>query len=89
MTRRILSYLNTIKAAKEKGYSVTLFYFWLNDGKLSVERFKMRVSEGGHNIPKETIIRRYFRGMYNLRNKFTALSNYRIVIKNLKDQLLL
>ena len=43
----------------------------------------MRVTEGRHNIPEETISRQYFRGIYNLRNKFTALCNYRIVINNL------
>ncbi|MEP7238412.1 MAG: hypothetical protein ABI685_11120 [Ferruginibacter sp.] len=38
--------------------------------------------EGGHNIPEETIRRRYFRGIYNLTNKFTALCDYWIVINN-------
>ena len=88
MTRQTLSYLNTIKAAKEKGYSVTLFYFLLNDVNPAVERFKTRVSEGGHNILEETKRRRYFRGIYNLTNyKFTALCDYWIVMNNLKDQL--
>ena len=59
MSRHTLSYLNTIKAAKEKGYSVTLFYFLLNDVNPAVERFKTRVSEGGHNILEETKRRRY------------------------------
>ena len=81
-TLTTLSYLNTIKAAKEKGYSVNLLYFWLNDVNLAIERVKIRVSEGGHNIPEETIRRRYFRGIYNLTNKFTALCDYWIVINN-------
>ena len=54
-TLTTLSYLNTIKAAKEKGYSVTLLYFWLNDVNLAIERVKTRVNEGGHNIPEETL----------------------------------
>ena len=81
-TLTTLSYINTIKAAREKGYSVTLLYFWLNDVNLAIERVKTRVSEGGHNIPKETIKRRYFRGIYNLTNKFTTLCDYWIVINN-------
>jgi predicted ABC-type ATPase len=81
-TLTTLSYLNTIKAAKEKGYSVNLLYFWLNDVNLAIERVKIRVSEGGHNIPEETIRRRYFRGIFNLTNKFTALCDYWIVINN-------
>ena len=81
-TLTTLSYLNTIKIAKERGYSVTLLYFWLNDVNLAIERVKTRVSEGGHNIPEETIRRRYFRGIYNLTNKFISLCDYWIVINN-------
>ncbi len=81
-TLTTLSYLNTIKKAKEKGYSVNLLYFWLNDVNLAIERVKTRVIEGGHNIPEETIRRRYFRGIYNLTNKFIALCDYWIVINN-------
>jgi len=81
-TLTTLSYLNTIKVAKEKGYSVTLLFFWLNNVDLAIERVKTRVIEGGHNIPEETIRRRYFRGIYNLTNKFTSLCDYWIVINN-------
>ena len=81
-TLTTLSYLNTIKAAKEKGYSINLLYFWLNDVNLAIERVKIRVSEGGHNIPEETIRRRYFRGIYNLSNKFIGLCDFWIVINN-------
>ena len=61
-TLTTLSYLNTIKPAKGKGYSVALLYFWLNGVNPAIERVKTRVSEGGHNIPEETIKRRYFGG---------------------------
>jgi predicted ABC-type ATPase len=81
-TLTTLSYVNTIKNAKEKGYSVTLLYFWLNDVDLAIERVKTRVSEGGHNIPEEVIRRRYFRGVYNLTNKFIDICDYWIVINN-------
>jgi predicted ABC-type ATPase len=76
------SYINTIKIAKEKGYSITLLFFWLNDVNLAIERVKIRVSEGGHNIPEETIRRRYFRGTNNLIYKFIELCDLWIVIDN-------
>jgi predicted ABC-type ATPase len=81
-TLTTLSYINTIKLAREKGYSITLLFFWLNDVVLAIERVKIRVSEGGHNIPEETIRRRYFRGTNNLINKFIELSDFWIVIDN-------
>ena len=81
-TLTTLSYLNTIRLAKEKGYTIHLIYFWLNDVDLAIERVKMRVSEGGHDIPEEIIIRRYYRGMYNLTNRFTHICDYWIIIDN-------
>jgi predicted ABC-type ATPase len=81
-TLTTLTYINTIKLAKELGYSITLLFFWLNDLNLAIERVKNRVSEGGHNIPEETIKRRYYRGIYNLANKFIDICDYWIVINN-------
>ena len=81
-TLTTLSYLHTIQNAKKKGYFVTLLFFWLNDVNLAIERVKARVMEGGHTIPEETIRRRYYRGIYNLNNKFIELCDYWMVINN-------
>ena len=51
--------LKTIRMAQEAGYTVTLLYFWLNSPELAVERVAARVGTGGHDIPEETIRRRY------------------------------
>lgn len=81
-TLTTLSYIKTIELAKEKGYSINLLYFWLNDVNLAIERVKTRVNEGGHNIPEETIRRRYSRGIINLTTKFINVCDYWIVINN-------
>lgn len=81
-TLTTLSYLHTLKNAKEKGYSITLLYFWLKDVNLAIERVKIRVSDGGHNIPEEVVRRRYFRGIYNLTNKFIPICDYWVVVNN-------
>lgn len=51
--------LKTIRLAQSAGYTVTLLYFWLNSPELAIERVAARVETGGHNIPEETIRRRY------------------------------
>ena len=81
-TLTTLSYINTISLAKAKGYTINLLFFWLNDVYLAIERVKARVNEGGHNIPEETIRRRYFRGIANLTTKFSDICDYWIVINN-------
>ena len=55
--------LKTIKMAQKAGYTVTLLYFWLNSPELAIERVRARVEAGGHNIPEETIRRRYHVGI--------------------------
>lgn len=57
------SYVNLIKHAQEKGYFATLVFFWLNSPELVIRRVKTRVLEGGHDIPEETIRRRYESGL--------------------------
>lgn len=51
--------LKTVRMAQEAGYYVTVLYFWLNSPDLAVKRVKARVAAGGHNIPEDTIRRRY------------------------------
>lgn len=60
------SYYTKINEAKDRGYRVTLLFFWLQNIELAKERVKTRVSEGGHNIEVEVIERRYIRGIKNL-----------------------
>lgn len=51
--------LKMAQKAQKAGYTVTLLYFWLNSPELAVERVRARVEAGGHDIPEETIRRRY------------------------------
>ena len=76
------SYVNTVKKAQEKGYFVTLLYFWLNSPELAVERVRIRVEEGGHNIPEKTIRRRYDLGLNNMFNLYIPVADYWMFIDN-------
>ena len=60
------SFVKTIEKSKEKGYYVTLIFFWLDSVELAIDRVRTRVREGGHDIPKEVIERRYTAGIKNL-----------------------
>jgi len=76
------SYVQTIRRAREKGYSITLVYFWLNAPDLAIARVKRRVSEGGHDIPEEVIRRRYKKGIHNLFKLFIPICDYWLLIDN-------
>ena len=60
-----LAYFGFIKKAKAKGYGITIFFVYLNSVNLAKERVAIRVSKGGHSIPKNVIERRYYKGLNN------------------------
>ena len=60
------SYKQKIELAQANGYEVTLLFFWLDSPNIAKKRVAQRVAEGGHNIPLETIERRYYNGIANL-----------------------
>lgn len=74
--------LKSVKLAQDAGYTVTLIYFWLNSPELAVERVRARVEAGGHNIPEETIRRRYSVGIYYFFNSYAPICERWILADN-------
>lgn len=68
--------------AQEKGYYVTLLYFWLNTPDLAVERVKNRVAAGGHNVTEVTVRRRYDAGIHNLFELYLPICDYWLITDN-------
>jgi predicted ABC-type ATPase len=57
-----LSYVRRIQEWKSAGYSVVLYFLKLPSEELAIERVRLRVAEGGHNVPDKIIRRRYHKG---------------------------
>jgi len=76
------SYKNLVLDAKEKGYHVTLLFFWLRTSDLAVKRVETRVKEGGHSIPESVIRRRYENGLRNFYNIFESIVDEWMFIDN-------
>ncbi|MDD5892516.1 MAG: zeta toxin family protein [Bacteroidales bacterium] len=74
--------LKTVKMAQSNGYTVTLLYFWLNTPELAIQRVKARVEAGGHNIPEETIRRRYRIGIQYFFNDYSPVCERWILADN-------
>lgn len=74
--------LKTVRIAQSAGYSVTVLYFWLNSPELAIERVKARVAAGGHNIPEETIRRRYKVGLTYFFNDYAPVCERWILADN-------
>ena len=77
-----LNYLRFLKKCQTQNYQINLIYFWLHSPDLAIARVRQRVASGGHNIPEETIIRRYYRGQKNLIQSYLALCQTWIIYDN-------
>ena len=60
------SYANWLRELRTDGYQSHLIFLWLPSPEAAIARVADRVSRGGHNVPEETIRRRYFLGLRNL-----------------------
>lgn len=49
----------------QTGYQFHLVFLWLPDPDMAVARVAATVREGGHDVPEETIRRRYEAGLHN------------------------
>lgn len=76
------SYKNKIIQAQQMGYFATLIYYWLETPQLAEKRVELRVQEGGHNIPKDVINRRYIKGIQNLFDIYVPVCDYTLVFDN-------
>lgn len=60
------SKLDFMRLAREKGYKVYLYFVTTQSPKINVLRVETRVKAGGHNVPEDSIISRYYRSLQNL-----------------------
>jgi predicted ABC-type ATPase len=80
------SFVALIDEAKQAGYKVNLLYYWLDDVDLAIERVRVRVSEGGHNIARDVIVRRYYSGLKNLLTLYIYKVDFWLLVDNSKKE---
>jgi len=59
-------YKRLVKLAKSLNFRVRLIYVVLDSPARNVERVRLRVEKGGHNVPKKKILERYKRSLEQL-----------------------
>jgi len=69
------SFASRISGLKNQGYYFLLAYVWVKSADISVQRVAQRVALGGHNVPEETIRRRYMRGLANFFDLYRPLAD--------------
>ena len=70
------SYLTRFRQWREQGYGIEIVFLRLNSVQLAQKRIAMRVLQGGHNVPRVDVIRRFKRGKVNFENLYKPLADH-------------
>ena len=76
------SFAPFLRQLKAQGYEVAIYYFSLASSSLAVRRVKLRVAMGGHDVPEDTIRRRFTRSLHNFSTLYMPLADQWIVFDN-------
>src|SRR5436190_3928929 len=69
------TYEPMLREFKGQGYEVLLYFLWLPDVAVNLQRVAQRVQQGGHNVPEEDVRRRYRRGIANFLRVYRPLAD--------------
>jgi predicted ABC-type ATPase len=56
-----------IERLRAAGYCIDVYFVCLSSAEVNIQRVRLRVMKGGHDVPVEDIVRRYERSLANLR----------------------
>jgi predicted ABC-type ATPase len=70
-----------MREVKALGWIVRLSYIGINQPTTNIQRVHSRVELGGHDVPREDILRRYDRSLVNL-NKAAKIADTLILYDN-------
>jgi predicted ABC-type ATPase len=76
------SYVPMLAGCKSRGWRISLLYLWVPSPEYSIARVARRVSHGGHSIPDEVVHRRYWSGLWNMRNQYLPLAELATIYDN-------
>lgn len=68
-------YVSLVRDWQARGYQVHLVFLSLPSAEFAAERVAVRVAQGGHDIPREVIARRFVKGWDNFEQVYRPLVN--------------
>ena len=79
------TYVKLLQETKKKGYLVHIFFLWISNVELALERIRLRVRNGGHGIPDATVRRRFSRSLPNFLRVYKPLADSWTIFDNSGD----
>ena len=83
------TYLGRLRRWKSAGYRVEIVFLKVHSVQLALRRIAARVRQGGHDVPRDDVLRRFDRGWANFQSVYRSLSDAWTVYDNSGDAPLL
>jgi predicted ABC-type ATPase len=77
-----LTYGHRMQVWKQAGYRIEMVYLRLHSAQLALRRVAGRVRQGGHDVPRADVIRRFSRGWENFQRIYRPLADSWAVYDN-------
>ena len=81
-----LRYAKHIKDWKKRGYLIEILYIRLASPQLALKRVAARVRQGGHDVPRTDVIRRFNRGWVNFLDVYRPLADHWAIYENSRSK---
>lgn len=81
-----VGYVQRLKRWKSAGYRIEIIYLTLTSPRIALNRIAARVRQGGHNVPKIEVLRRFRRSWQNFQNVYQPLADLWWVYDNSGDR---
>jgi predicted ABC-type ATPase len=81
-----LIYISRLKRWKAAGYRIEIIFLRLAIVQLALRRISARVKQGGHQVPRADVLRRFSRGWKNFESAYKPLADAWKVYDNSGDR---
>lgn len=68
-------YAGHLKKWKAAGYRIEIMYLKIDSPQLALRRIAARVKQGGHDVPREDVLRRFHRSSANFERIYRSLAD--------------
>jgi len=79
------TYVKVLQEVNKRGYLIHIFFLWISDVELALERIRLRVRNGGHHIPEDVVRRRFIRSLPNFLRIYKPLADSWVIFDNSGD----
>ena|SRR5215831_11160539 len=76
------AYVGRLQRWRAGGYWIEIQYLWIDSPQLALKRIATRVRQGGHNVARQDVLRRFHRSWENFTRIYRSLADVWAVYDN-------